>query len=166
MKKVKNNQEELLVVVDKNDKVIDYLPRKLVHQQKLLHRTISISVFNSQGKILLQRRSMKMDNNPGKLANAAGGHVTKGLDYEKTAQKEIKEELGIKADLIFIKKMFINDPVHQTMTTLFKTYSNGPFKYQTEEIDEIKFHTKKELQRVKGQLSESGKIILKEQGLL
>lgn len=161
-----NDQEELLIVVDENDNVIDYQQRKLVHDQKLLHRTISVSVYNDKGEILLQKRSTKKDNNPGKLANAAGGHVTKGLDYDHTAQNEISEELGIHPHLMLIKKMKINDPAHTSMTCLYKTYSNGPFNFNKEEIDEIKFYSREELKQVQDDLSGSAKIVLKEQGLL
>ena len=161
-----NDQEELLIVVDEDDNVIDYQQRKLVHDQKLLHRTISISVYNDKGEILLQKRSIKKDNNPGKMANAAGGHVSKGKSYDQAAQEEIQEELGISPKLILIKKMVINDPVHTTMTCLYKTYSNGPFNFNKEEIDEIKFYSKEELKHIQDNLSESAKIILHEQEMI
>ncbi len=161
-----NDQDELLIVVDENDNVLNYIPRKLVHQQKLLHRTISISVFNNKGEILLQKRSLNKDNNPGKLANAAGGHVTKDKDYEQAAIEELKEELDIDTPLIFIKKMKINDPVHTTMTCLYKTYSNGPFNFNKEEIDEIKFYSKEDLKAAENHLSESAKIVLHKQEMI
>lgn len=159
-----DDQQELLIVVDEDDNILDYLPRKTVHEQKLLHRTISISVFNDQGQILLQKRSNKKDNNPGKRANAAGGHVNKGKEYEETAHNEIQEELGVNPDLILVKKIRINDPVHTTMTSIYKTHSNGPFKFNTEEIDEIKFYSQEQLKDVN--LSESAKIALSAQGLI
>lgn len=161
-----DNQEEVLIVVDQDDNVLDYLPRKQVHDQKLLHRTISISVYNDQGQILLQTRSSKKDNNPGKMANAAGGHVNPDKSYEQTAYKELKEELDINSKLILIKKMIIDDPVHTTMTCVYKTISNGPFDFNKEEIDEIKFFSKEELKEIQRNLSESAKIVLHLQGLI
>ncbi len=161
-----DNQEELLIVVDTKDNIIDYLPRGQVHQQKLLHRTISVSVFNDKGQILMQKRSMNKDNNPGKIAGAVGGHVSKGEDYKQAAKKELLEELGIDSDLIFIKKMILNDPVHKTMTSLYKVISNGPFKINKEETDEINFYSKEELGFEKENLSESAKIVLQEQDLI
>lgn len=161
-----NDQDELLIVVDENDNVLNYMPRKLVHEQKLLHRTISISVYNDKGEILLQKRSANKDNNPGKLANAAGGHVSKDKSYDQAAQEEILEELGISPELILIKKMVINDPVHTTMTCLYKTISNSPFDFNKEEIDEISFYSKEDLAKVADKLSESAKIALREQGLI
>lgn len=161
-----SDQDEILIVVDENDEIIDYLPRKQVHEQRLLHRTISISVYNDQNEILLQKRSTKKDNNPSMLANAAGGHVTKDTSYEQTAVAEIEEELGITPDLILIKKMILNDPAHTTMTSLYKASSNGPFNINLEEVDEIKFYSKEKLKTVEDQLSESAKIVLREQNML
>lgn len=161
-----DNQDELLVVVDENDNELDFQPRKRTHQDKLLHRTISVSVYNDHGAILLQKRSSKKDNNPGKWANAVGGHVTKGKNYDQTAMEEVAEELGISPRLTLIKKMKINDPAHTTMTCIYKTTANGPFNFNKEEIEEIKFFSKENLQKIKNQLSESAKIVLGEQGLL
>lgn len=161
-----NDQDELLIIVNQDDKVLDYKPRKLTHNQKLLHRTISISVYNDKGQILLQKRSSRKDNNPGAWANAVGGHVVKGKDYEQTAKEEILEELGVNPNLTLIKKMKINDPAHTTMTCLYKAVSNGPFNFNREEIDEIKFFSKEDLKNIQGQLSESAKIVLREQGMI
>lgn len=161
-----DDQEELLIVVDKNDNILNYLPRGQVHQQKLLHRTISVSVYNDKGQILLQKRSLKKDNNPGKLAGAVGGHVSKGKDYQQAAKEELAEELGINAELIFIKKMILNDPAHRTMTCLYKIFSNGPFNFNKDETDEIKFYSKEDLRAIENQLSESARIVLHLQGML
>lgn len=161
-----NDQDELLIVVDSNDKVLEFLPRSEVHEKRLLHRTVAISVYNNKGEILMQKRTSKMDNNPSKWSNASGGHVTKGKEYDEVAKKEIKEELGINPQLILIKKMFINDPVHNTMTSIYKTQSNGPFKFNKEEIDEIRFFSKQDLKTIEDQLTGSAKTVLHLQGMI
>lgn len=161
-----DNQEEILIVVDQDDNVLDYLPRSQVHKKNLLHRTISISLFNDKGEILLHKRSLSKDNNPGFWGNAAGGHVEKGEEYEQAAHKELQEELGLDSELTFIKKMYINDPKHQSMTALYKIISNGPFDFNKEEIDEIRFFDKDSLKEIVDKLSESAKIVLREQNLI
>lgn len=158
--------KELVVVVDENDNILDYLPRKEAHDKKLLHRTISVLVFNDQGKVMLQKRSMKKDSNPGKWSNATGGHVGIEETYDETAKREVMEELKTEDKPVFVKKMIIHDPAHTTMTQLYTIKSNGPFKFNPEETDEIKFFTKKELLKIFDQLSESSKITLKEYGFL
>lgn len=158
--------KELVIVVNGNDEVINNLPRKEAHDKKLLHRTISVLVFNDQGKVMLQKRSMKKDSNPGKWSNATGGHVGIKETYDETAKREVMEELKIEDKPVFIKKMIIHDPAHTTMTQLYTIKSNGPFKFNPEETDEIKFFTKEELLKIFDQLSESSKITLKEYSFL
>jgi isopentenyl-diphosphate delta-isomerase type 1 len=160
------NNEEILIVVDENDNILDHLPRSEVHQKKLLHRTISVLVFDDKGQVLLQKRSLKKDNNPGKWSNAVGGHVSKGQSYDQATEIEIKEELNLDIKADFVKKMIINDPSHTTMSTLYKIQFNGPFEFNPEETDEIKFFSKEELPEIFDQLSESSKITLKEYGFL
>lgn len=161
-----NDQDEQLIIVDEKDNILDYQPRNIVHQQKLLHRTISVSIYNNKGQILLHKRSAKKDNNAGFWANSVGGHVTKDKNYNQTAQEEITEELDINPNLTLIKKMKINDPAHTSMTCIYKAFSDGPFNFNKEEIDEIKFFSKEEIKNIKDKLSESAKIVLREQGLL
>ena len=158
--------KELVVAVDEKDNIISYLPRKEAHDKKILHRTISVLVFNDKGEVMLQKRSMKKDSNPGKWSNATGGHVGKNESYDEAAKREVEEELNLKLKPKFLKKMIINDPAHTTMTQLYIIKSNGPFKFNPEETDEIKFFSKKALKTIFDNLSESSKITLKEYGFL
>lgn len=158
--------KELVIVVDEKDNILDYLPRKEAHDKKLLHRTISILVFNDKGQVMLQKRSLKKDSNPGKWSNATGGHVGKDESYDEAAEREVMEELHIKDKPIFVKKLIVKDPAHTTMTQLYKIKSNGPFKYNPEETDELRFFSKEELPVIFDNLSESSKITLKEYGFL
>lgn len=131
------DHEELLIVVDEQDNVLDYLPRAEVHKKNLLHRTISVVVFTGDGKLVIQRRSLSKDTYPGMLSNAAGGHVIKGQDYKQAAEQEAFEEIGLKGTLTLVRRKILEDPIHRTMTSIFKTLSDGPFKRNIEEVDEI-----------------------------
>jgi isopentenyl-diphosphate delta-isomerase type 1 len=154
--------KEIVVVVDEEDKVLDYLPRKEVHDKKLLHRTISVLVFNNKGQVMLQKRSMKKDSNPGKWSFATGGHVGKDETYNQAAERELIEELNLTVKPKLFKKMIIHDPAHTTMTTIYEINFNGPFKFNPEETDEVRFFSKKDLIEITSQLTEGVKIILKE----
>ena len=89
---------ELLSVVDENDCIIDTCPRHIIHATGLRHRAVHILVFNEQGQLFLQKRSMKKDLNGGLWDTSAAGHVDAGEDYDVSAVREIEEELGISAD--------------------------------------------------------------------
>lgn len=161
-----NDQEELVIVVNEQDEILSYLPRKEVHEKKLLHRTISIVTFTSDGKIVLQKRSKNKDTNPGMLGNAVGGHVLKGEEYLESARSEAKEELNIEIEPEFITKIVIEDPAHRTMTSIYKIVYDGPYDYNKEEIDGIIVMTKKDLKNNLDKLYESTKIVLRKVGVL
>lgn len=50
----KNMPEELFDIVDDQDRVIGQMARFEVHRRKLFHRAVSIFVFDSRGRLLLQ----------------------------------------------------------------------------------------------------------------
>jgi isopentenyldiphosphate isomerase len=161
-----DNQEEILIVVDENDIVLDYLPRSEVHAKNLLHRTISVVIFNSKGELVLQKRSLSKDTNPGMLGNAVGGHVTKGESYDEAAKKEATEELKQSPVLSKVLTTILEDPTHRTMTTIYKAIADGPFEFNLEEIDEILTIDPKDLPQYQDRIAPSGKLILKALGVL
>src|SRR5436189_1915417 len=89
-------REEIFDVVNERDEVIDRKPRSEVHRLGLLHRAVHVLVFNSRGQIFLQKRSMKKDRQPGLWDSSASGHVDSGEDYDTTAVREAREEIGLR----------------------------------------------------------------------
>src|SRR6187551_3934952 len=71
------------------------MPRREVHRLKQRHRAVHLLVVNREGKIFLHKRSMKKDLFPGVWDSSAAGHVGAGEDYDSTAVRELREELGI-----------------------------------------------------------------------
>jgi isopentenyldiphosphate isomerase len=63
----------------------------------LRHRAAHILVFNSQHELLLQKRTLTRDINPGLWDTSAAGHVGFGESYDECARRELAEELGISA---------------------------------------------------------------------
>src|SRR5438094_8090411 len=87
--------EEIFDVVNERDEVIDRQPRKEVHARGLLHRAVHVLVFNSRGEVFLQLRSAKKDRHPNVWDSSASGHVDSGEDYDSTAVREVREEIGL-----------------------------------------------------------------------
>ena len=94
---------EQFPVVDENDEVQGYATRAEVHGNNLRHRAVHILIFNPAGDVYLQQRSRWKDRHPLKWDSSAAGHVTAGEDYDETARRELKEELGV--DLL-LEKIF------------------------------------------------------------
>ena len=78
--------EEMFDVVDEQDRVIGQAPRSEVHAKKLLHRAVHIFVFNSEGKLLIHRRSATKDEYPLCYTSSASGHVSAGETYDECAR--------------------------------------------------------------------------------
>jgi len=91
--------QEILEVVDDQDRVIGSAPRAEIHANSWRHRAAHVFLFNPQGQIYVQRRSASKDRFPGALDSSAAGHVEPGEGYEEAAIRELQEELGIHAQL-------------------------------------------------------------------
>lgn len=103
-----SNLQEILEVVDDNDKVIGLETREKIHQDGLLHREIHIWFVTAKAEIIFQHRAKDKDTYPDKLDATVGGHVEPGMSYEETAVKECKEETGVDINsnnLVFIGKV-------------------------------------------------------------
>ena len=90
-----NVSEELLPVVNEQDEEIGTEKRRIIHERKLLHRAVHVLLFNLEGKVYLQRRSMKKDSAPGKWDSSSSGHVDPGESYAEACVREIAEELNL-----------------------------------------------------------------------
>jgi 16S rRNA (adenine1518-N6/adenine1519-N6)-dimethyltransferase len=90
---------EQFPVVDENDEVLRSATRSEVHGNNLRHRAVHILIFNQVGDMYLQLRSRWKDRHPLKWDSSAAGHVTAGENYDETARRELKEELGVDVSL-------------------------------------------------------------------
>jgi len=90
-----SESEEWFDVVNEHDEVLRAERRSVVHARKLFHRAVHVLLFDAQGRVLLQRRSMSKDTCPGAWTTSASGHVDSGEDYAPAAVREVREELGL-----------------------------------------------------------------------
>ena len=96
---------EQFPIVDEDDRICSYASRAEVHGNNLRHRAVHILIFNQAGDTYLQYRSRRKDRHPLKWDSSAAGHVTAGEDYDETARRELKEELGVEVPLERIFKL-------------------------------------------------------------
>lgn len=143
--------QELLDVVDENDQVVAVKTRGEIHAKGLMHRAVHILVFNQQGDLFIQKRSMSKDECPGLWDTSAAGHVDSGEDYASCAIRELSEELGITVEspLQFLFKLEPQISSGMEHNAVYSYIDDGPFELQEEEIDEGGWITKNEMdQRV------------------
>jgi 16S rRNA (adenine1518-N6/adenine1519-N6)-dimethyltransferase len=131
-----DDPDEIFDLVDLSDRVIGQVRRGDAHRDpRLLHRSVQVLVFDSHGRLLLQRRSQAKDLFPGYFCASASGHVVSGDDYATTADREVAEELGTSLPVTFLGKAIVRSDVETELTALFAARSDGPFVFHPGETD-------------------------------
>lgn len=138
---------ELLDVVDNDDQIIDRRLRADIHANGLRHRAVHILVFNDDGLLFLQKRSMNKDLNKGLWDTSAAGHVDAGESYDDCAPRELREELGVWAELERLFKLTANPELGMEFIQVYRCQHNGPFELAAEEIDEGRWLHPEELDK-------------------
>ncbi len=128
----------------------EILSRKEVHRLGKYHRVIHLYLFNSKNEILLQKRSLMLDNYPGFFSISVLGHVNAGEFSSATVKREVEEELGIdvsqlKFDFLFsffqeaiLSETYIDRQFIDVYVTHAKIDPNF-IKFDRSEVSEIKF---------------------------
>lgn len=132
---------ELFDVCDADDRVIGQAPRGEVHARGLLHRAVHIFVFNSQGELLLHRRSTQKDEYPLRITSSASGHLAVGEDYATAAVRELEEELGLIAPLEFATKFLASAETANEHTELYIARTDATPVPDPDEIAEVEWAT-------------------------
>lgn len=134
-----NDPAEKLALVDENDLVVGALPRAEVHGNNLRHRAVHIFLFNRAGELLLQKRSRWKDRHPELWDSSAAGHVNAGEEFDQTAARELKEELGVTTELTRVGKLAASEETGQEFIWLYRGQAEGPFTPPASEIEALEF---------------------------
>ena len=129
--------KDICDIVNERDEVIGRAPRSEVHARGLLHRAVHVFVFNSRGEVFLQKRSMKKDRQPGVWDSSCSGHVDSGEDYDQTAVRELREEIGLalNAPPARLFKVDVCPETDAEFVWAYQCQSNGPFQLDPDEIE-------------------------------
>ncbi len=139
--------EEWVPLVDEKGKIIGQAPRSKVHNgSKLLHPVVHLHVINSNKAILLQKRPMSKDIQPGKWDTAVGGHISAGETVEQALRKEAYEEIGLNEFSAKLYKVYKwESEVEAELVHVFVTYDYKNFGVHSDEVEEARFWTKNQI---------------------
>ena len=147
------DKQELVVLVDENDEVLGYKEKLEAHQQGLLHRAISVIIFNSKGEMLIQQRGLKKYHWAGIWSNTCCSHPRKDETYQAAAERRLYEELGFKTPLTeafnFIYKAFDapSGLTEHEYDTVFTGVYNEAFQFNKDEIEATEWITVTDLEK-------------------
>ena len=141
--------EEIFDVVNERDEVVGRKPRSEVHRLGLPHRAVHVLVFNRQGRVFLQKRSMQKDRQPGLWDSSASGHLNSGEDYDACAVRELAEEIGLclAAPPLRLFKLPASPETDQEHVWIYRCEAEGPFKLHPDEIERGDWFTPVEVNR-------------------
>ena len=132
-------KEEMINIVDENDRVTNTVPRFIMRSENLLHRIVQILVFNPQGELFVHQRTFEKDLDPGCYDMTIAGTVNTE-SYDETAKRELQEEIGlnnVEIDYLF-KTQFENEQ-NNTFIKVYKCVTDKKLTLQKEEIIKGKF---------------------------
>jgi len=135
-------KEEMLDVIDTEDRVIGQNPRSEVHQLGFWHRGAHVFLFSPNGKMLIQKRSADRKLAASLLDCSVSEHVKAGEDYLEAAVRGLSEELGLEGiDLSPIAKIRMEyGPNDNEVSTIFEgRVTSQNIRFDPVEISEIFF---------------------------
>ncbi len=158
-------KEELIDIVDDDDKVIGKATWKGMHEKSLLHRSSNVFVFNSKGELFVHRRASSLQLYPGMYDVKMGGVVRAGESYEEAAKRELEEEAGIKnAELEYLFSIKFRSDRNNNNRKVYRCVYDGKIKLQPEELESGRFMTVDEAKKMMadGKLSPSAVHVFEE----
>jgi len=130
-----NPRDEIVLIVDQDNRETGSAPRHEMRARGLPHRACYILVFNSRGELFVQQRTMGKDIYPGYYDIAAGGVVLAGESYDEAAGRELQEELGIRQTTLTAHfTFFYAEGKNQVWGRVYSCTYDGQLSLQAEEI--------------------------------
>ncbi|WP_262152530.1 isopentenyl-diphosphate Delta-isomerase [Chryseobacterium foetidum] len=163
--------EEMVVLVNPEDKVLGLMEKQQAHINGLLHRAFSVFLFNENGEMLLQKRASQKYHSPNQWTNAVCSHPRIDETYLEGANRRLNEELGIETQLSekfhFIYKADVGNGLweHELDHVFIGNY-NSEFNLNKKEVEDVRYISlqdlDKEISANPEQFTEWFKIILEE----
>lgn len=138
-----------IIIVDENDRVIGSKERSRITQADT-YRATGLWVTDSKGRILLAQRGLNKSHHPGKWGPAVSGTVEEDETYEENVLKEAKEELGLDNINVIEEQKKRRKGKYNYFAQWFSVVLDidiSEIKIQKEEVEQVKWFTKEELNK-------------------
>lgn len=108
--------EENVILVDNKDNEIGLMAKTEAHKKALLHRAVSVFIFSSDGKWLLQRRALSKYHSGGLWTNASCTHPLPDESNMNAAIRRLEQEMGMHCTLKEIFSFTYNEALDHKLT--------------------------------------------------
>lgn len=142
---------EFVVLVDEQDNAIGTMEKQQAHVEGVLHRAFSIFIFNSDKKLLLQKRASSKYHCGGMWTNTCCSHPRETENTIDAAHRRLQEEMGMQCELkpIFsfvYKAEFENGLTEHEFDHVFFGESDQTPTLNLEEVEDFRYIGMEELQ--------------------
>jgi isopentenyl-diphosphate delta-isomerase len=164
-------QEVQVVQVDENDNDIRFVPKLEAHYSGVLHRAVSVLIFDTSGRWMLQKRADNKYHSSGLWSNTCCSHPFPNEDVKVAAERRLLEEMGIYCPLkkqysFQYKAEFENGLIEHELDHVFVGVTDDTPNPNHEEVSEWKMIStddlKRELKKNPEEFSEWFKMIVPE----
>lgn len=145
--KCNTTSDEIVDILDANYNIIGTELRDLIHKKNLLHFIVNIFIFNSKGKLLIQRRSLNKKHYPGYWDLSCSEHLQHEETFEQAAQRGLKEELQISIHTSQLKLLRKEHKYCDCVARTFSVVYDGAINVNKQEVSEIRFVSLEELEK-------------------
>lgn len=90
---------EYVLLVDEQDNQIGIMEKMQAHKEALLHRAISVFIFNDKNEMLLQQRAAEKYHSPLLWTNTCCSHPRPQEVLIDTAHRRLQEEMNMACNL-------------------------------------------------------------------
>ena len=136
--------KENVILVDEKDNQVGLMSKLEAHQKGLLHRAFSVFIFNSDYKLLLQKRASSKYHSGGLWTNTCCSHPRDGEDTADAANRRLYEEMGIKTSLRKVYEFIYRAELDNNLIenefdhVFYGIYNDDPI-LNTDEADDFKW---------------------------
>ena len=146
--------EEIIDIVDENDRVVGRSPRGEAYERGLRHRCAFVLARDAGGRIFVHRRTPTKLVFPSLYDMFVGGVVGAGESYDEAALREAEEELGVsglpRPEYAFTFR-YDGEGGRSWWSAVYEVRCDGAVRPQAEEVEWWDFLTEAELERRLGE---------------
>lgn len=140
---------DLIALVDLDDRITGYETKEEVHRRGLLHRAFSVFIVRDS-MMLIQRRNPDKYHSGGLWSNTCCSHQRNGEELQESVHRRMIEEMGIDCELeelfsFVYRTQFRPDLIEYEYDHVFAGTYDGEVRVNPEEASEIRWIPLEEL---------------------